>query len=126
VHALSVGLLALWAGMEVTGFAHLSPWWMWSWWPNGAYSLPLLAIPGLVWAYRRDSAATVGLYVALLAWWVVLQAIAWNLEWQSVYLIGTIGAVFLIIAENHRHGRCDGLRRRASVGGAPDRNANSS
>ncbi len=104
LHMLFVGLLAVWAGMEVTGFSHLSPWWMWNWWPNGAYSLPFLAIPGLVWAYRRGSALTVGLYAPLLAWWVVLQALAWNLEWQSLYLTGAIGAIFLIIAENHRHG----------------------
>jgi uncharacterized membrane protein len=104
VHALLVGLLATWAGIEVTGFSHLPPWWMWNWWPNGAYSLPLLAAPGLVWAYRRESAATVGLYAALLAWWVVLQALGWNLEWQAIYLTGAMGAIFLIVAENHRHG----------------------
>ncbi len=104
LHALFVGLLALWAGMEVTGFSHLSPWLLWQWWPNGAYSLPLLAVPGLVWAYRRQSAAAVALYVPLLAWWVVLQAIAWDLEWRSLYLVGSMGAIFLIIAENHRHG----------------------
>ncbi len=104
LHALFVGLLALWAGMEVIGFAHLSPWWAWKWWPNGAYSLPLLALPGLIWAYRRGSAAVLGLYVPLLAWWVVLQAIGWDLEWQSLYLVGTIGAMFFIVAENHRRG----------------------
>jgi uncharacterized membrane protein len=104
LHALFVGLLALWAGMEVTGFSHLSPWWAWNWWPNGVYSLPILAVPGLIWAYRRGSAAAVGLYVPLLAWWVVLQAIGWDLEWQSIYLIGTMGAMFFIVAENHRRG----------------------
>jgi hypothetical protein len=104
LHALFVGLLALWAGMEVTGFSHLSPWWAWNWWPNGAYSLPILAVPGLIWAYRRGSAAAVGLYVPLLAWWVVLQAIGWDLEWQSMYLVGTMGAMFFIVAENHRRG----------------------
>ncbi|MEX0977958.1 MAG: DUF2157 domain-containing protein [Pirellulales bacterium] len=102
LHALLVGLLALWTGTEVLGFAHLSPWWLWNWWPNGAYSLPLLAAPGFVWAYRRSSPYTLAMYVALLAWWVVLQAIAWNLQWQSVYLVGLIGALFLIVAENHR------------------------
>lgn len=102
LHALLAGLLAIWAGMEVLGFSHLSPWWLWNWWPNGAYSLPLLAAPGFVWAYRRNSPYTLALYVALLAWWAVLQAIAWQLEWQSVYLVGLIGALFLIVAENHR------------------------
>lgn len=104
LHALLVGLLGLWAGMEVLNFAHLSPFWFWSWWPNGAYSLPLLAAPGFVWAYRRGALATLGLYVALLAWWIVLQAFAWRLEWQSIYLVGLVGAMFFVIAENHRHG----------------------
>ena len=104
LHMLFVGLLALCAGLEVFGFSHLSPWWMWNWWPNGAYSLPLLAAPGLVWAYRRNSAATIGLYAPLFAWWVVLQALAWNLEWQALYLTGAIGAIFLIVAEHHRRG----------------------
>ena len=104
LHLLLVGLLALWAGVEVIGFPFLSPRWLWSWWPNSALSLPLLATPGLLWAYRRGSAITVGLYVPLLAWWIVLQAIAWDLEWQSLYLVGAIGAIFLIIAENHRRG----------------------
>ena len=104
LHALFVGLMALWAGMEVIGFPFLSPWWGWSWWPNGAYSLPFLAIPGLIWAYRRNSLTGVSLYVPLLAWWVVMQAIGWQLEWQSLYLIGTIGAMFFIVAENHRRG----------------------
>jgi Predicted membrane protein (DUF2157) len=104
LHALLVGLLATWAGMEVLGFSHLSPWWSFNSWPNGAYSLPLLAAPGFVWAYRRKSPYTLALYVPLLAWWVVLQALAWRLEWQSIYLVGLIGALFWIIAENHRRG----------------------
>ena len=49
LHVLFVSLLALWGGMEVFGFRHLSPWWMYNLWelPNGAYSLPLLAAPGM-------------------------------------------------------------------------------
>jgi uncharacterized membrane protein len=104
LHLLFAGLLALWAGVEVIGFPFLSPRWLWHWWPNSAFSLPLLAVPGLLWAYRKGSVAAVILYVPVLAWWVVLQAIAWHLEWQSLYLIGAIGAIFVIVAENHRHG----------------------
>lgn len=102
MHALLAGLLALWAGMEVIGFGHLSPFWFWSWWPNGAYSLPLLAAPGLFWSYRRGSASAVALYVALITWWVVLQAIAFRLEWQTVYVVGMVGAILWILGENHR------------------------
>ncbi len=104
LHALLVGLLALWAGMEVFNFAHLSPFWFARWWPNGALSLPLLAAPGFIWAYRRQSSRAISLYVGLLAWWIVLQAVAWDLSWQSLYVLGLMGAVFLILAEHHRQG----------------------
>ncbi len=104
LHLLLVALLAMWAGMEVINFPHLNPWWLWPWWANGAYSLPVLAAPGMLWAYRRGSPLTLAFYVALLAWWIVLLAIAWDLEWQSLYLIGALGALFWIVAENHPHG----------------------
>jgi uncharacterized membrane protein len=122
LHALLVGLLALWAGMEVLNFAHLSPFGFAPWWPNGALSLPLLAAPGFVWAYRRQSPSAVSLYVGLTAWWIVLQAIAWDLSWQSLYLIGLMGAAFLILAEHHRQGSRMGMPFRMAgtlfVGGA--------
>jgi hypothetical protein len=63
--------------------------------------LPLLALPGLLWAYRKGSAATVGLYAALLAWWVVLQPVAWHSDVNPIYFVGTAGALFLVIAEAH-------------------------
>src|SRR4051794_25130413 len=54
LHALLVALLGVWAGMEVLNFSHLGFWFFGRWGalPNGAYSLPLLALPGIVWAYR--------------------------------------------------------------------------
>ena len=47
----------------------------------------------------------VGLYVALLSWWLILQAFAWG-RWEarSVFWIGSIGAILLILAEAHRPG----------------------
>ena len=88
LHVLLVGLLALWAGMEVVGFPHLGAWLFgrWGFIPNGAYSLPLLALPGLIWAYRKRSPMTVSLYVPLLAWWIILQPIAWRLEASRCFL----------------------------------------
>ena len=70
LHALLVALLALWAGIEVLNFDHLGAWLFgrWDFLPNGAYSLPLLALPGIVWAYRKQSVKTLSLYVPLLAW----------------------------------------------------------
>ena len=86
LHLLYVSLLALWGGMEVFGFWHLGPWLL-GWWqfPNGAYSLPLLALPGFIWAYHRKSALALSLYVPLFAWWAVLQAFAMGLDGRSIF-----------------------------------------
>jgi uncharacterized membrane protein len=101
LHSLVVALLATWVGTEILGFG-LS----WSFWriPDACYTLPLLAVPGLIWAYRKASPATLGLYVPLLAWWVILQPIAWHSDVSVVYLIGAAGALFLAIGECHETG----------------------
>jgi uncharacterized membrane protein len=106
LHALFVGLLALWAGQEVLNFGHLGGWLFgrWDFLPNGAYSLPLLAAPGILWAYRKQSVKTLGLYIPLLAWWTVLQAFAWKLDSNPIYFVGAIGALMLVVAECHAAG----------------------
>jgi uncharacterized membrane-anchored protein/uncharacterized membrane protein len=100
-HLLFAVLLALWAGLEVFGFLHLSPWLLFgSWrWSVAAETLPLLALPGLIWAHRKGSPVRVGLYVALLAWWVILQFVASGAESPIVFWIGSAGTVLLILAE---------------------------
>ncbi|MBA2564971.1 MAG: DUF2157 domain-containing protein [Gemmatimonadetes bacterium] len=103
LHAFLVALLGLWAGMEVLGFSHLATLFLGQWrFPNGAYTLPLLALPGLLWAYRKGSPATVSLYVPLLTWWFVLQPFSWHWGANSTYFIGAVGALLLILAETHR------------------------
>ena len=104
LHLLFVSLLAMWGGMEVFGFWNLSPWWLPGWWqiPNGAYSLPLLAAPGLAWAYQKKSPMGVALYVALFTWWIVLQAFALHLGSRSLFWIGNVGAILILFAEAHR------------------------
>jgi uncharacterized membrane protein len=106
LHALLVGLLGLWAGMEVLEFGHLGGWLFGRWdsLPNGAYSLPLLALPGILWAYRKQSVQTLGLYVPLLAWWTVLQVFAWQLGSNPFYFVGSVGALLLVAAESHAAG----------------------
>lgn len=105
-HILFVVLMAIWAGQEIIVFKHLlisllfGPWQ----WPNGAYSLLLMVIPGLIWGYRKGSPTTVGLYVALLTWWAILQPVAWGVESHGVFWIGSIGAILLIISEAHDRG----------------------
>jgi uncharacterized membrane protein len=106
LHALLVGLLGLWAGMEVVNFGHLGGWLFGRWdaLPNGAYSLPLLALPAIVWAYRKPSVQTLSLYVPLLAWWTVLQVFAWHLGSNPFYFVGSVGALLLVAAECHAAG----------------------
>ena len=106
LHALFVGLLALWSGQEVLNFGHLGGWLFgrWDFLPNGAYSLPVLALPGIVWAYRKQSVKTLALYVPLFAWWTVLQAFAWKLGSNPFYFVGSVGALLLVLAEAHAVG----------------------
>jgi uncharacterized membrane protein len=96
LHLLFAGLLALWLGLEVFSLDRL----IWGV-PSAGYSLPLLVAPGLWWAYRKSSATTVGIYVPLLAWWVVLQPIAWKLQANPTCFIGAIGSLMLLVAAMH-------------------------
>ncbi len=96
LHLLFAGLLALWVGFEVLSLESL----IWGI-PNGGYSLPLLVAPGLLWAYGKRSAITVGIYVPLLAWWVVLQPIAWKLQANPTMFIGAVGALMMLVASLH-------------------------
>jgi hypothetical protein len=43
----------------------------------------------------------VGIYVPLLAWWVVLQPIAWKLQANPTFFIGAIGSLMLLVAALH-------------------------
>ena len=104
MHALYAGLLALWVGTEILGFQGLPVVFDVFHVGRAAYTLPLMVLPGLVWAYRKRSALTIGLYAPLLAWWAVLQPVAWRWEVCPVYFVGLAGAVLLLIAEMHRQG----------------------
>lgn len=105
LHALLIAILALWVGTEALGssfrlglFRHGSAL------PNGAYTLPLLVAPGFVWSYRKGSPFTVGLYVALLTWWTVLQPFVWDWKVNPIYFIASVGGLLMILAEIHRAG----------------------
>jgi uncharacterized membrane protein len=106
LHALVVGILGVWAGLEILEFGFLGGWLFGRWdaIPNAAYSLPLLALPGIIWAYKRQSVPTLSLYVPLLAWWTVLQVFAWKLGSNPIYFVGAVGALLLVAAECHRPG----------------------
>jgi uncharacterized membrane protein len=106
LHLLLTALLALWVGVEVIGFPHVGGWLFgrWRWLPNIALSLPFLTLPGFVWAYRKGSPATLGLYAPLLAWWLLLLPLAFHREFYPIYLIGAIGGLMLVVAESHPAG----------------------
>lgn len=101
LHALVVAIFALWVGQEMLGWNSRNWWWVLS---SRCYSLPLLTIPGIVGAYRTNSSRVLALYLPLIAWWLILFPVTWNQQFNPVYLIGTIAALFLAIAETHRVG----------------------
>jgi uncharacterized membrane protein len=106
LHLLLAFLLALWAGLEILNFNHLGAWLFGRWMalPNAAYSLPVMAALGLLWAYRRQAVPAVGVYVLLITWWVLLQPFAWRWSDNPTYFIGSVGALLLIVAEAHPRG----------------------
>lgn len=104
MHALYAGLLAIWVGSEIIGFPGFRFFWWFGHFANGAYTLPLLVLPGLVWAYRKQSPATVAIYAPLLAWWTILQPFAWHWDVNPIYFIGLAGALLILIAQIHRSG----------------------
>jgi uncharacterized membrane protein len=105
LHMLYAGLLALWVGCEILGFTDVDRLFF-GWWHahHGAYTLPLLALPGFLWAYRKRSPTAIALYAPLLAWWAVLQPVAWHWEVDPVFFVGLAGALMLLAAESHRTG----------------------
>ncbi len=107
LHALLIAILAIWVGTEI--LLDSSPFAFARWFfglrgPNGAYTLPLLAAPGLLWSYRKSSPFTAGLYVALLTWWTVLQPFAWDWKTNPFFFIVSLGGLLMVLGEIHRSG----------------------
>jgi len=101
LHTLYAGLLAVWVGTEILGFESFFPDFSYR---HCALSLPFLVVPGLVWAYAKRSAMTIGIYAPVLAWWAILVPIAWHWQVDPIYFVGLMGALMLLIAEMHREG----------------------
>jgi uncharacterized membrane protein len=107
LHMLLVALVATWCGMEIASFHHLGAlFWGWRWHviPNGCYLALVIAAGGLWIAYRRRSPWRVMLYVPLIAWWTLLQPLAWRFDAYPFYFLASIGALLLVAAESHRPG----------------------
>jgi uncharacterized membrane protein len=105
LHALYAGLLAIWVGAEILGFTGVDHLFFFGWYvPGAAWTLPLMVLPGLIWAYKKQSVVAVGLYAPLLAWWAILQPIAWQWNVEPIYFVGLAGALLLLAAELHGEG----------------------
>ncbi len=105
-HCLYAGLLAAWVGCETLGFTHLTGW-MFSSWSiplPASYSLPLMVLPGIVWAYRKNSPLTLAIYLSVVAWWIVLYPLCWQLRIDPMYWVAVLGGIFSMIALIHRPG----------------------
>jgi hypothetical protein len=72
--------------------------------PRVCLTLPVFAALGLVWAYWKKSATTVGFYVPLVGWWLVLLPLTLHFDDNPVFFIGSVGALLLIVAEIHDDG----------------------
>ncbi|MEN6406957.1 MAG: GDYXXLXY domain-containing protein [Thermoguttaceae bacterium] len=106
LHALYAGLLAIWVGCEILDCNVFGRWLFhgWAYVPRSAYTLPLLVLPGLIWAYRRRSLTTIAVYIPVLAWWALLQPAAWQWEVDPTVFVGLAGALLLSAAQLHRVG----------------------
>jgi hypothetical protein len=110
LHCLNSVLLALWCGMEIGGGEAIVGWSRgWLDLPPGAYTLPLLATPGLIWSYGRGSQIGTALYVFVLGLWAWLQAFVWEWEWAAIYWTGMVGLILLLIGESHQKYRDFGI-----------------
>ena len=92
--------------MEVLGFQNPSVTLLFGWsnLPHGAYTLPLLILPGFFWAYKKTSSLLLGLYLPLVAWWCFLQAITWHASTWTFFWVGGVGSVLLLLAQVHQPG----------------------
>jgi len=110
LHGLLVALLAIWSCLQIVDPQTMSSFWLWQFGSERALLLPLLALPGIVQAWRKNRPVLYSLYAALLMWWVMLQPWAGvtvlnpNSQLPTVLVYGELGALFLIIAEAHRRG----------------------
>lgn len=102
IHALLVAILGYYTGATVLRFF----WWggpfgFWGGFSASALSVPPLAGLGVLWAYWRGSPRVLALYVALIAFWVVMQPFAWRFDDMPICWIGATGALLMLIAEGH-------------------------
>jgi uncharacterized membrane protein len=103
LHLLLAWLLTVWSGSEILGYRQISPWRQgpWSDLPNVAILLPIVVLPALLIAYRRSTPWPVFFYAVALCGWLILQPYAWGVADDTLWMIGTVGAMMWIVAEAH-------------------------
>lgn len=106
VHVLYAAILAFWVGTEALDYGRFGYWLLgirrWDVEPQAAFSLPLLALPGILWAYRKQSPLAASLYALVLTWWMVLQPVVWGYSPIVVYAIGAAAGLLLLVSQAHR------------------------
>jgi|688.fasta_scaffold00002_199 uncharacterized membrane protein len=103
LHLLLAWLLTIWSGIEIFVYGQGSPWRQGPWrdLPNVAILLPIMVLPALLIAHRRNTPWPVFFYAAALGWWLMLQPYAWGVVNDTLWMIGTVGAMMWIVAEAH-------------------------
>ncbi len=62
--------------------------------PSAAYLMPLLLLPGFIWAYLKDCPKTMALHLIGFACWCLSLWIAWNFQSLAVPLLGALFALY--------------------------------
>ena len=62
--------------------------------PSAAYLMPLLLLPGFIWAYLKDCPKTMALHLIGFACWCLSLWIAWNFQSLALPLLGSIFALY--------------------------------
>jgi uncharacterized membrane protein len=103
LHLLLALLMAIWSGSEILGYRQIVQAGQGQWLdlPNVAILLPILVLPSLLIAYRRNTYLPVFFYAIVLGWWLILQPYAWGVAHETIWIIGTVGAMMWMVAEAH-------------------------
>lgn len=62
--------------------------------PSAAYLMPLLLLPGFIWAHLKNCPTTMALHLIGFACWCLSLWIAWNFQSLAVPLLGSIFALY--------------------------------
>ena len=64
--------------------------------PSAAYLMPLLLLPGFIWAHLKNCPTTMALHLIGFACWCLSLWIAWNFQSLALPLLGSLFALYWI------------------------------